>query len=265
VTTFTQTYRGVTLGAGFVQPQTTYESISSVGAVREVGANFVTDGGATFVANLAGNGAGRFTPELTAVRVNTLAGTGERRIGTAKNLDFGGLGGAIGWARWTDGTTQGTGVTGRTMSTADNIHYVFGGNPTGTMPTGRASYQLAGGTTPAQREGALTGTMKGELVIDFGTAKVGWDMLLAIAADRFTFITAGGLAAPSIGLVQADGGRVFSGTGDVTSEKGRCVGCTGQANGFVSGPGGAYVGLNYTIGTADYGAVSGVAAFQKVP
>jgi hypothetical protein len=264
VTTFTQTYRGVTLEPGFVQPQTTYESISSVGAVREVGAVFASDGGATFLADTITSG-GRSTPQVTAVRVNAGAGSGERRIGTAKNLDFGGLGSSIGWTRWTDGTTQGSGVTGRTMSASDNIHYVFGGNPSGTLPTGRASYQLAGGTLPEQRDGALTGTMKGELVIDFATAKVGWDMLLAIAADRFTFVTPGGLAAPSIGLVPSDGGRVFSGVGDVTSEKGRCVGCTGQANGFVSGPGGAYVGMVYTIGTLDAGAVSGAAGFQKVP
>ena len=122
------------------------------------------------------------------------------------------------------------------------------------------------GTQPTRADGVGNpGSLKGELVIDFATAKVGWDVLIAIADDRFNFVSNGGLAAPSIALTSSSGGMQFTGQGDVFSEKGRCGGCTGTANGFVSGEGGQYAGFAYNIGTFDYGAIHGVGVFQKLP
>lgn len=261
---FATAYRGVTVDSGFTQPTTTYAGLSDIALMREVGRNGTTDGGG-LRPNDATRGGGGFTPALTEVRVNAGAGQSNRGIGTAKNADTGGLPGAIGWTRWTEGTITMLGTPGRTLSGSTSIHMVYGGNPTGTMPTGKASYALAGGTRPTRADGLGTpGSIKGEFAIDFATSKVGWDVLIAIADDRFNFVSAGGLTTPSVTLGVVSGSTVFNGEGLVYSEKGRCGGCTGTATGFVSGTGARYVGFAYDVGTFDYGSVHGVAVFDKV-
>ena len=260
---FSTAYRGVTVQSGFAQPTTTYEGLTTIGLAREVGQVGETDGVMRNPSD-AVTVAGAYTPQLTEISVNLGVGRTTRGIGTAKNADTGGLGGSIGWTRWTDGTLNMLGDD-RTLTGSTSIHMVYGGFPSGTLPTGKASYQLAGGTRPTRADGLGTpGTIKGELAIDFATSKVGWDVLIAIADDRFNFVSSGGLANPSVALTRSSGSAIFTGEGLVHSERGRCGGCTGSVNGLVTGPGGRYAGFAYDVGTFDYGAIHGVAVFDKV-
>lgn len=261
--TFTTPYRGATVQSGFTQPTTTYASFADVRLAREVGQIAATDGSMREPSGFVSSSSG-LTPAMTEASVNFGAGRGSRKIGTAKNADTGGLGNSIGWTRWTDGKLDTPATDDRVLTGSTSIHMVFGGNPSGTLPTGKASYVLAGGTRPTRADGiGVPGSIKGELTVDFATRKVGWDVLIAIAEDRFNFVSAGGLANPSIALTLSSGSTIFTGEGLVHSEKGRCGGCTGVANGFISGPGGRYAGFAYNIGTFDYGAVHGVAVFDK--
>ncbi|OAO00709.1 hypothetical protein A8B75_17500 [Sphingomonadales bacterium EhC05] len=256
----TKTFRGVQINDSFAQPVAgNFGSlITATRNFRTRGENAADEGGAFRIEDLAGASPTNKT-DVTEVRVNAGVGSAFRNIGTARNADNGALGDAIGWTRWTDGEFDNLNGGKRVLSGSESIHYIWGGNPTGTLPSGRAEYAVGGGTRPTRVDGiGDPGTFEGEIAIDFASMKIGWDTIIGMGNDRFNFLSEGGLESLSI-----DFNNTFQGEGIVVSELGRCTGCTGTANGFLTGEEGRYVGFSYEIGTTDFGAIHGVAGFER--
>ncbi len=261
----TKTFRGVRIDESFSQP-VAGDFASAIG----VSANFMTrgeiqgDGQATRISDYV-DGVSTNKSALSEVRVETGIGGAFRNIGTAKNVDNGGLGNVLGWTRWADGEYDNIDGGKRVLSGSESIHYIYGERTTGILPTGRAEYAVGGGTRPTRVDGlGDPGSFEGEIAIDFATLKMGWDTVIGMGNDRFNFLSAGGLDDLSIDVVNAGNGVYdFTGEGMVLSELGRCEGCTGTASGFLSGKDGRYIGFSYEIGTADFGAIHGVAGFER--
>ncbi|NRD90069.1 hypothetical protein C8024_12280 [Sphingopyxis sp. BSNA05] len=262
----TKTFRGEKIDDGFAQPVA-----GNFASAIDVSTNFLTRGeqpadeGRAFRITGYTDGDPSNKSALSEVRVKAGVGDAFRSIGTAKNVENGALGDVLGWTRWADGEFSNIKGGKRILEGNESIHYIFGENVTGTLPTGRAEYAVGGGTRPTRFDGmGEPGTFEGEIAIDFATLKMGWDTIIGMGNDRFNFLSAGGLDDLSISVINAGNGVYnFSGEGTVLSELGRCEGCTGSASGFLSGKDGRYVGFSYEIGTADYGAIHGVAGFAR--
>ena len=262
----TKTFRGVKIDDSYTQPVA-----GNFASALDLSSNFLTRGeiqadeGRAFRITGYADGNSSNKSALSGLRVNGGVGDASRSIGTVKNIDNGALGDVLGWTRWTDGEFDNIKGGKRVLAGSESIHYIYGERTSGTLPTGRAEYAVAGGTRPTRVDGlGDPGTFEGEIAIDFATLKMGWDTIIGMGNDRFNFLSAGGLDDLSISVTNAGNGAYnFGGAGTVISELGRCEGCTGSATGFLSGKDGRYVGFTYEIGTADFGAIHGVAGFER--
>ena len=261
----TKTFRGVRIDEAFSQPVA-----GNFFSAIDASVNFLTRGeivadeGRTIRINGYVDGGSTNKSALSSVRVQGGVGSAFRDIGTATNADNGALGDVLGWTRWTDGEFNNLKGGKRVLAGNESIHYIWGEPSSGNLPTGRAEYAVAGGTRPTRVDGlGDPGTFEGEIAVDFATLKMGWDTIIGMGDDRFNFLSAGGLDDLSVTVMNAGSGVYnFTGNGTVISELGRCEGCTGSASGFLSGKDGQYIGFAYEIGTADYGAIHGVAGFE---
>lgn len=262
----TKTFRGVRVNDSLAQP-----TAGNFGSALDVSTNFLTRGeiqadeGRAIRISGFGDGPASNRSALSAVTVDAGIGNANRTIGTARNADNGALGDVLGWTRWTGGEFADIKGGKRVLTGSESIHYIYGSRATGTLPSGRAEYAVAGGTRPTRVDGmGSPGTFEGEIAIDFATLKMGWDTIIGMGDDRFNFLSSGGLETLSVDVRNMGNGRIsFVGDGSVISEKGRCQGCTGSASGFVSGPDGRFAGFAYQIGTVDFGTIHGVAGFTR--
>lgn len=263
----TKTFRGVKITEVFAQPiEGNFSSAIDASANFLAKGEIVADEGRTIRIDGYIDGNSSNKSALSSLRVQGGVGQSFRSIGTASNADNGALGDVLGWTRWTDGEFGNLKGGKRVLDGSESIHYIWGERSSGILPTGRAEYAVAGGTRPTRVDGlGDPGTFEGEIAVDFATLEMGWDTIVGMGNDRFNFFSAGGLDDLSISVTNAGNGVYnYSGGGSVISELGRCEGCTGSASGFLSGMDGRYVGFAYEIGTADFGAIHGVAGFDRV-
>ena len=193
--------------------------------------------------------------------------------GTNVDRDYGGLGGAIGWTRWSGGTTQAL-VAGRATAAiaADGgQHMVWGRQLTNAPTSGTATYALTGSTRPTIDNGSIApGTLSsGSLVVDFSAMRVGYDMTVQFGGSSYGYASRGGTAAPSV--VITSGGRFTSSFRDSEGPLVTGNGCTGtncyaETFGFLAGSGGSHAGLTYHFLTGPSGSiVNGAAVFARTP
>lgn len=226
-------------------------------------------------------GIGAFT-ELNGTSVQTQAVAGSdgklesiRNNGRGTNIDheYGGLGGAIGWTRWSGGTTTAL-VAGRTTGTIPENggqHIVWGKQLTNAPTNGTATYSLAGSTKPTVNDGSITpGSLTaGSLAVDFGTMKVGYDMTVQFGGTSYGYQSRGGAAAPSLAITS--GGRFTSSFRDSEGPLVTGNGCTGtncyaETFGFLTGSGASHAGLTYHFLAGPSGSIlNGAAVFARAP
>jgi len=204
---------------------------------------------------------------------------GYDRIGTATQADSGTSGGGtLQWTRWTGGTLDmvrnaGTGGKGSVTLSANQGYHIIAGTPATDLPTsGRVDYDLVGGTSPTQRGGAAAPgqLVSGAAAVLFNTeVKIGIELVFDYNSNRYTAKTAGGLANLSSSELSLNNGG-FDGRGafgNVTSTGSDCgTNCRVSWSGFLAGPGGQEMGVNYTVqhGTS-VDTILGVAAFAAKP
>ncbi|RYY47196.1 MAG: hypothetical protein EOP59_01600 [Sphingomonadales bacterium] len=193
--------------------------------------------------------------------------------GTNTDHEYGGLGGAIGWTRWSGGTTQAL-VAGRGTATIPEDggqHMVWGKQLSNAPTSGTATYALAGSTKPTANDGSIApGTLSsGNLAVDFGTMRVGYDMTVQFGGSSYGYQSRGGAAAPSLAITT--GGRFTSSFRDSEGPLVTGNGCTGtncyaETFGFLAGSGGSHAGLTYHfLAGPSGGIVNGAAVFAKNP
>ncbi|QNE32996.1 hypothetical protein F1C10_14420 [Sphingomonas sp. NBWT7] len=197
----------------------------------------------------------------------------QNKRGTNTDHEFGGLAGAIGWTRWSGGTTDSTFASGANTTLPENSgqHIVWGRSATNLPTTGTASYALAGATKPTSSDGAVApgALTAGSLAVDFRAMKVGYDLSVQFGGDRYSVASRGGLAAPSVALLQDNrfDSSFRTGEGPLVNGNG-CTGtnCFAEVRGFLAGAGGTHGGLVYHFLPGPSGReVSGAAAFTKNP
>ena len=179
------------------------------------------------------------------------------RRGTSKNYESGSIDGILGWTRWAGGTGENSPAT-----PASGGSPIIWGVPTVTRPTtGSATYALVGKTAIVavlNESDIAPGTLKsGSLAINFGTSRVGIELLANFNDTDFALSTAGGVAAPSLFVTDR-----FSGAG--TAVGGSCTACNASFLGFLAGPAASHVGLTYSFVAKPDSSLSatGVAAFK---
>ncbi|GAA0271305.1 hypothetical protein GCM10009127_09350 [Alteraurantiacibacter aestuarii] len=186
--------------------------------------------------------------------------------------------GDLAWARWTGGTVVATGVLGgSTVIGANGGYHVFAGKTSTSLPaSGTVNYSLIATTSATDNKGSTPGTISGDLAIAFGsTAKVGYNMQIAVGGRSWGVETAGGVANPSasqVNLVTGTGIATFSGqflntVGQVTATGGACAGsCSVSVGGSLYGANGAFAGVavNVTDSSVTNGVItaSGLAIFS---
>lgn len=187
------------------------------------------------------------------------------QLGTATLVDTGRDNSADGltWGRW-----QGNGSTiAQTLGTVvvhndgGNLHYVYGIVATALPGSGLVQYGLTGGTRPTDSGTGQIGTLVsgGTIGINFTTAQLTLTGLEA-GFSNATY-TLGGTTSIINGL--------FS-----TAPSGASAGCTGSACqplvagnfvGFLAGPAGSGIGMDYYFNTRTGSVIEGVAAYHQCP
>jgi hypothetical protein len=183
----------------------------------------------------------------------------------------------IAWSRWSGGTASGTFLGSSKMfaaRAANQGFHIVSGAPVTNLPTsGTATYTLAGATAPTVEDGSSApGTFTGSLGVDFAAKKVGITSTVTVGGNAYAMATTGGAAAPGTGglsfftsTTSAAQGTTFSGNVGVTGAGPSCGGsCNAFVNGFFSGNGAPFAGIDYLIQGSDATkAIQGVAAFKK--
>jgi hypothetical protein len=187
------------------------------------------------------------------------------QLGTATLVDSGRDNSADGltWGRW-----QGPGSTiAQTLGNiivhndGGNLHYIYGAVATALPGSGQVQYGLIGGTRPT----------------DSGTGQVG--SLVSGGTVGVNFTTAqlalNGLEAGFGSAVYTLGGTTHIVNGEFsTGGSGAVAGCSGAGCqplvagnfvGFLAGPGGIGIGLDYYFNTRTGSVIEGVAAYRQCP
>jgi hypothetical protein len=189
--------------------------------------------------------------------------TWTRAAAQAPAAEAGSVAGAMGWARWTSGTTQ-----NGTLSANQGTHIISGTPATALPTTGTVQYQMIGATKPTDGDGATTpGTFNGSMAVDFATRKVGLNFAITLGQFAWNLSTTGGTTTPSsssLGLSvnnQVKDSVIIIGTTPAS-----CLqACTASVDGFLFGPGASHFGITYAITDRQTPSnllwVSGAAAF----
>jgi FecR protein len=210
------------------------------------------------LANATFNGTGQMT-QFTATNSATFTGA---------HQEFGTVGGAVAWGRWT-GPVSGTDGTALSITpgTNEGYHYVVGLPATGMPTAGSASFTFVGATMPTGQNGALTpGTFSGTLTVNnwaTGSMTVGVTVsFTAPTSFSYSFSTGASFS----------GSPAFSGStsptaiaNNVSAPLGyQCtLGCQGKVNGAFFGAGAAFAGFAYQITGISNQAISGAAVFKQ--
>ncbi len=182
-------------------------------------------------------------------------------IGSAIIADAGSSGGVVGWGRWTTGNAivgfSGGGSVPVSLTGSSSHHYAIG-IPTAVMPSGSATYSLAGATSPTLTSGSgAPGTLNSaNLVADFASAAVTLNMDMTV--NRNNYVTTD---LPMF-LGQAPNDFTFSGSGVTNSTS--CVStCFTNVEGFFAGSDASHAGLAYKTNISGTDYINGAAAFTK--
>ena len=180
---------------------------------------------------------------------------GTTMIGRGTNTDKEhGVAGAVGWTRWSGGTTTGI-LPGTTIpaTIAENGGggMVYGTKATALPTSGMATYAMAGSTAVVAENGSIApGIVRSAgLAVSFADQKVGFTSVLGVGGTDFTLASVGGTAAPSMVLDAA--GTFFGGNSG------------GRINGFLAGVGGGNAGVAFVVPVPGVAIVNGAIGFTK--
>ena len=169
----------------------------------------------------------------------------------------------LNWGRW-----QGSGSTiaqrlGNEIVHNDggNLHYIYGTTASALPASGQVQYSAVGGTRPTDSGTGQVGTLVsgGTINVNFTTAQLALSGL-AVGFTNATY-TMGGTASIASG--------VFTTTG--IGATGACSGggcqplIASNFTGFIAGPGGAGIGLDYYFNTRTGSVIEGVAGYKQCP
>lgn len=191
-------------------------------------------------------------------------------IGAASVVDAGsdgagsgfGLGSGLNWGRWSGSGSTIAQTLGDQVLRNDggNLHYIYGNIATGLPTSGQVSYAAVGGTRPTDSGTGAVGTLLsgGVINVNFTTAQLALSGL-SIGFDNANYTMSG-----TASLLNSQ----FSSSGPA----GVATGCTGNAcqpllagnfAGFLAGPGGAGIGMDYYFNTRSGSVIEGVAGYRK--
>jgi hypothetical protein len=194
-----------------------------------------------------------------------LNGSLSAQLGTATLLDTGSDNTPDGlhWGRWQGAGSSIAQTLGSVVVDNDggNLHYIYGVVATALPGSGQVQYAGIGGTRPTDSGTGQVGTLisGGTISVNFTTAQ------LALAGLEAGFGTAvytlGGTA------------NLINGTFSTTpgGANGSCggTGCqaliAGNFAGFLAGPGGMGIGLDYYFNTRTGSVIEGVAGYRRCP
>jgi FecR protein len=197
--------------------------------------------------------------------VGFVDGSLSAQIGTASLVDAGQDNTADGlhWGRW-----QGTGSSiaqtlGSTVVHNDggNLHYIYGVVATALPGSGEVQYGLVGGTRPTDSGTGQVGTLLsgGIISVNFTTAQLALAGLSA-GFGSATYTLNGTASIVNGGFSTASGGATGACSG---------AGCqtliAGNFLGFLAGPGGTGIGLDYYFNTRGGSVLEGVAGYRQCP
>lgn len=187
------------------------------------------------------------------------------QLGTATLIDTGhdSSAGGLTWGRW-----QGPGSTiAQTLgdvvvhNDGGNLHYIYGAVATALPGSGQVQYGLIGGTRPTDSGTGQVGSLVsgGTIGVNFTTAQ------LALSGLEAGFGSAVYTLGGTTHLV--NGAFSTAGGGAVAACSG--AGCqplvAGNFVGFLAGPGGIGIGLDYYFNTRTGSVIEGVAAYRQCP
>jgi hypothetical protein len=185
-------------------------------------------------------------------------------VGSAAIVDTGRDDSAAGlnWGRW-----QGAGSTiAQTLgdvvvhNDGGNLHYIYGNIATALPTSGQVQYAAIGGTRPTDSGNGQVGTLisGGTISVNFTTAQLALSGL-AVGFGTATY-TMGGAASVLNGVFSTNGGATGACNG---------AGCqpliASNFTGFLAGPGGTGIGLDYYFNTRSGGVIEGVTAYRQCP
>jgi hypothetical protein len=169
----------------------------------------------------------------------------------------------LNWGRWQGAGSSIAQTLGNAVVHNDggNLHYIYGDIATALPGSGQVQYAAIGGTRPTDSGSAQVGTLisGGTISVNFTTAQLALSGL-AVGFGSATY-TMGGTANILNG--------VFS-TGDGAAT-GACTGAGCQPliasnfTGFLAGPGGTGIGLDYYFNTRSGSVLEGVTAYRRCP
>lgn len=177
-------------------------------------------------------------------------------VNTATNVDYGTVGGVLGWSRWEGGATTSAGSNAALVLPANGGLNNIWGKPVTNMPTtGTATYTMAGSTRPTAADGSLApGKVdSASLAVAFATRKVGLEASITIGGAAHPIRTSGGVAAPSV-TIATNG--TFTDTPAMGSE-------LAMVSGFLAGDGASHAAVAYMFPALQ--GLNGVIAFTKAP
>ncbi len=192
-------------------------------------------------------------------------GSVSAQLGTATLVDTGQTNTADGlhWGRW-----QGTGSTiaqtlGNTVVHNDggNLHYIYGVVATQLPGSGQVQYGLVGGTRPTDSGTGQVGTLLsgGIISVNFTTAQ------LALSGLTAGFGSANYALNGTASIINGS----FSSAGGGATGACNGAGCqtliAGNFLGFLAGPGGTGIGLDYYFNTRTGSVIEGVAGYRQCP
>jgi hypothetical protein len=210
-------------------------------------------------------GTATFTFDSTGATLMTCGKGCFAGIGTAKNMDVGGVSGVIEWGRWSNGSiTAGGTANGATYGPNQGLAYIIG-NPTIQLPiTGTYVFNLIGGTSPLPSDGAGGGLGVGHLIsgaanVNFGASTVSGNLRMGFnQASTYNLTFNGSIANNVTNGVTATTAYQSGGINVCGS-----TGCTTTMNGQFYGTNATYAGIGYLINTNGVFTINGTAAYKR--
>lgn len=174
-------------------------------------------------------------------------------VTTLKNLS---------WGEFTDGAAAIDNLGSGLVASATQFEpYIVGYSATSLLGSGKATYNLVGGSTPRLNQTIAATLNNFTITIDFDFALL--DLALGVTANGVTAnVTGNDIAVPDI-FVNGTFNLSTSNSNQLTVSGSACTSfCTADISGFFAGVGGTQIGSAYSILT-DVGTIKGVAALDS--